>query len=173
VILPTLADRPRAWLDWLEFQRSVLGIDAPHRWAVARAYLVDTLADRVHTGQPFNKFDHDVLQTALSHNASHVVASAGGGARMQPPAPPGRDRLPWVGECSEGVCRNYNIGQCYVNPCPYRHECMWRACPTPTDGHRGPACSKKPASFSVLPPPRPPGRGGAASRPPPGAERRR
>ena len=163
-ILPSLFDSPRASLDWLELARTVIEVTQREGWPVANRYLQDLLNDRVPTSAPFNEFDHQLLQTVRilvptsPDTGAAPAAAAGAGGRVNTQ----------IG----GACRNWNgLGQtsaCANDPCPYKHRCIWNACPSPNDGHRGKDCVAKGSS---APPRQAPGSGGhrqqrPAGRPP-------
>lgn len=63
-VFPSLADRPRAWGDWVELACSVADIEKKEGWPVASGYLNDMLMDRIHSSLPFNTFDQAILNAA-------------------------------------------------------------------------------------------------------------
>lgn len=142
-ILPSLIDRPRASLDWLELARSVIEIvdrehDSSAGWAVANRYLVDVLNDRVPTRTPFNAFDLNLLGSVRAITQQRTPV---------PGVPAGRPGVPAEQQqqlLAPGSCRNWNDDfSCATTPCRYSHRCMYAACPNPTDGHRGKDCAHK------------------------------
>jgi hypothetical protein len=160
-ILPSLFDRPRASLDWLELARSMIEITDREGWAVANRYLVDLLNDRVPTRTAFNAFDHQLLQTVRTI-VPHPQAAAGAGGAARP--------APAQGVYAGGACRDWNGGICKKDAaeCRWLHRCLWSACTNPSDGHRGKDCVHKSGGFT---PRQAPGSGGhrGAGRPPAGA----
>ena len=160
-LLPTLFDRPRAMLDWLELARSVVDIDHRHKWDVARSYLMDLLSDRVPTGAPFNQFDGTILQAAVAQRMEPAGAAGARRDQQQQPQQQQRAPDPWRDECAPGTCRDWNAGPrgCVRDSCQYSHRCMWKACPTPEDGHRGKDCRKQPAGYQAQAGRRPAGGG--------------
>jgi len=152
-VLPSLFDRPRASLDWLELARSAIEITEreppPTGWAIANRYLVDLLNDRVSTRLPFNSFDMQILQTVRSFipPASQAAGGAPGAAPARPVGDSPQQRF------TNNVCRDWNNGNCDKSPCKYRHQCFWAGCANPLEGHRGKDCpSRYPAQQRFQPP---------------------
>jgi len=170
-IIPTLFDRPRALLDWLELARSVIDMDERDGWGVAGHYLIDLLGDCVPTGAPIGKFDHGIYQavraTAPPRASAPAAAAPGRGAT---PVGHARERPAWVDECAAGVCRDWNLSGCALTDCRYAHKCCWRDCPSPGDGHRAATCEHKPPGFKPSQAGR---RGGGPSKAPGKGEPRR
>ena len=140
VIAPTLFDRPRALLDWLELERSVIDVTRRDGWALASRYLTDLLNDRVPTRQPFNVFDHNLMATARA-----AAQPAGDDYRGPARSPGGSSDDRFKGQI-RGACRDWNFsGACNKSPCHFKHECCWAACSSKGDGHKGKDCGSKPA----------------------------
>ncbi len=161
-ILPSLFDRPRAMLDWLELARSMTDLSEKEGWPVALRYLTDLMQDRAPSGAAFNVFDHNILATA---RASVATPLAGGpaAAAARPSAggaPP--QRVTFADVQFPMACRDWNLradGCVKGAHCRYLHRCMFEACQTHTDGHKAHQCPKTPAGF-VFPSPQ---GGGAAA----------
>jgi hypothetical protein len=140
-ILPSLFDRPRAMLDWLELSRSMINIaESPQDgWPVAASYLTNLLADRMATGAPFNAIDVHLLQTErASNHAPHRGAPAGGAGDDR------AGRPEWFGQCAKDVCREWNLGTCRLpaGQCRFKHICLWNGC---GEDHKGRDCPRCPA----------------------------
>jgi hypothetical protein len=160
-ILPSLFDRPRAMLDWLELSRSVINIaESADGWTIAAAYMQSLLADRVHRGDAFNKVDLAILQTAQvsARSAAAAAAPRAGG----PAGRAGGDgaRPEWLRHTKPGACREWNVGSGCKAPegqCAFRHVCIWPGC---DKEHQGRDCDKRHPSYV----PRAPLAGGAHKR---------
>ena len=181
-ILPSLFDRPRAALDWLELARSVIDVSELDGWSVASRYMSDLLNDRVPTAAAFNKFDHTILQ-AVRATAAAAAPGLGDHAPGATPAParapggsPAGDRPAYLDACAPGTCRDWSLATCTAaGTCRYKHICCWAACPSPSDGHKGRDCPKKPAGVGA-PRAGAPGSGGkrrGAGKPAAGADGRK
>jgi hypothetical protein len=170
-IIPTLFDRPRAALDWLELARTVIEITQRDSWTVALAYLTDLLADRIPTRQPFNVFDQRMLDSARA--SARSAPPAPGEGRAASSSSSGRTSAAWHELMARGTCRDWNLrGGCKGGAnCHWKHECCWEACTrAKADTHHGKDCSARPAGVPDSEPWRPagpggrPGRGAAAPR---------
>jgi len=157
-ILPTLFDRPRAALDWLELARSTIDITERDGWPVASRYLTDLLNDRVPTAEPINKFDVNILQAVRSSGVAAAASSAAAAGASEQATTAATtavlrhgDKASLVNQCAPGRCRDWNIGPngCLSDTsCRCTHLCCWAACPTP-QGHQGRDCAHKPADMRL------------------------
>lgn len=163
-ILPSLFDRPRAALDWLELARSVINVaESPDGWPVALSYLTNLLSDRIPRGQPFNQIDLDLLRTerAMAPAASAAPRSGAPAGRADAERP----RPEWMAKCVPTACREWNLGTCKapVGQCRFEHICCWLGCGG-ADGHQGRDCPMKPDEAPRRPANTVPGSGGSAYR---------
>jgi len=136
-ILPALADRPRAMMEWITLGHTALALEASNGWAVAQVYLQRALAAAIDVGKPFaEEVNPHVLlpiiigAAALAPPRSHApgdaprAAGGGGGGGS------GADR-------QFKACYNWNGNKtCSREPCPFAHVCQHCA----STGHRGSAC---------------------------------
>lgn len=135
VILPALADRPRAMLEWITLGHTALALEASHSWAVASLYLQRTLAAAIEAGAPFaTEVNTNVLLpivlSAPSQRGGGAGGPAGGVAR-------GGGAGAGGGGGAVRPCYNWNADlPCSRQPCAYAHVCQ--ACEA--SGHKGPAC---------------------------------
>jgi len=153
-VLPTLFDRPRAMLDWLELSRSIINIaESADGWPIAASYLQNLLADRMHRQEAFNVIDLAILQT---ERASHGAAPRAGGQAGRAGGDGDRPKPDWLKHTTDRACREWNVGSgCKAAPghCRYEHVCLWEGC---GQAHQGRDCDRRPAGFT----PRAPGAGG-------------
>ena len=166
-ILPSLFDRPRAALDWLELTRTVINIaEQPgDGWPVALAYLNNLLSDRVPRRQPFNTIDLNLLATERALVGVIMGAPRVGGPTGRGGAAAAGEWPAWKDACDPLCCRGWNLSGCKSpsGQCSYMHQCCWSACPTPADGHQGRDCAHRPPDAHFRPQ-RPPHGGGERKR---------
>jgi hypothetical protein len=147
-ILPTLFDRPRAMLDWIELSRSVIELDRSEGWNYARAYYTSVLSNKIAVGQSFGRFDFALWNSARASVAAirsvpDAAPAAGGAAQRNN----GLD----INGLLANTCHAYNFkadGCSRDNNCRFNHKCGWPRC-NRNDAHRSSECEQRPVGFRL------------------------
>ena len=145
-ILPTLIDRPRAMLDWMQMSRSVIEVSKKEGWIIARAYYNTLMNDRIPSMQPFNQFDFNLFNSARAAAAASPIPQRQApvsGAENRPPLDP-------FGQI-HNMCRAYNFfpNGCSRSECKFIHKCGFPGCAISAEGHRSMDCPLKPNGFKA------------------------
>jgi hypothetical protein len=136
-ILPALAHRPKAWLEWLALARSVIAVDRQYGFAVAEKYAAFTLDDKIGARIKFGEFDQRSLEAARAE-ATPYAQAGGQVARPQQQTAQQSSNL-WDQE----ACRRWNMATCTDSSCKRKHVCSLIACPGDrADGHKASSHNK-------------------------------
>jgi hypothetical protein len=153
-ILPALAARPQAQLQWVSLARTIATIEERFGsvgWSSAKKYLDAFLPECVRQQESFCKVDADFIQQNLSGQtqrqhtpaAANVSEQARGAFSASKQKGTGTSANKEVGP----FCRDFNNKGCARNPCSYRHVC--ELCGSPT--HAKASCGTR-VSSSNRPP---------------------
>ena len=127
-ILPALADRPAALLQWLTLARTALELERRHGWTAADAYVTQLLNERIPQKKGFAEVSDQCIQSVQFLRPSPSHSHSGG--------------LPPTNGAPKGFCTNFNIGiPCAFNPCPFKHECNVPGCINRA-AHAAPSCPR-------------------------------
>ena len=117
-ILPALADRPRAMLEWITLGQTALALESAQSWTVASTYLQRALAAYTQAGKPFaDEVDPQVLLP--------IVLGAPQGQRSGGASGPAHQRGAGGAGGADRPCFNWNAGlACSRAPCTFAHTCQ-------------------------------------------------
>lgn len=113
-ILPALADRPRALMQWVALGRTALQIESQRGWVAAWAYVRRALSDSLGQDPPqaFAGINQHVLEGV---NSEFPLVPANGGARPQQQQQQ---------QQRAKTCNAFNtVPGCTYPNCSYRHSC--------------------------------------------------
>jgi hypothetical protein len=131
-ILPALAARPQAQLQWVSLARTIAAIEERFGsvgWSSAKKYLDAFLPECVRQQESFCKVDADFIQQNLSGQTQHPF-----GQRQHTPAAAVSEQARGTFSASKQkgtsankevgqFCRDFNNKTCTRNPCYFRHVC--------------------------------------------------